>query len=63
MKVTQSKVLVIRELQLIEDRLKRVNVTSNNWDDLNAEGLAGFLMIDALANINDRLTILTEKFQ
>ena len=63
MKVTQSKVLVIRELQLIEDRLKRVNVTSNNWDDLNAEGLAGFLMIDALANINDRLTILTNKFQ
>tara|TARA_R110002050_G_C8589042_1_gene484446 strand:+ start:350 stop:541 length:192 start_codon:yes stop_codon:yes gene_type:complete len=63
MKVSQSKVLVIRELQLIEDRLKRVNITSNNWDDLNAEGLAGFLMIDALANINDRLTILTEKFQ
>ena len=63
MKVTQSKVLVIRELQLIEDRLKRVNVTSNNWDDLNAEGLAGFLMVDALANINDRLTILTNKFQ
>ena len=63
MKVSQSKVLVIRELQLIEDRLKRVNVTSNNWDDLNAEGLAGFLMIDALDNINDRLTILTNKFQ
>tara|TARA_R110000803_G_C11963309_1_gene318943 strand:+ start:461 stop:652 length:192 start_codon:yes stop_codon:yes gene_type:complete len=63
MKVTQSKVLVIRELQLIEDRLKRVNVTSNNWDDLNAEGLAGFLMVDALDNINDRLTILTNKFQ
>jgi hypothetical protein len=63
MKVTQSKVLVIRELQLIEDRLKRVNITSNNWEDLNADGLAGFLMIDALANINDRLTILTNKFQ
>ena len=63
MKVTQSKVLVIRELQLIEDRLKRVNVTSNNWEDLNSEGLAGFLMVDALANINDRLTILTNKFQ
>ena len=63
MKVTQSKVLVIRELQLIEDRLKRVNVTSNNWEDLNSEGLAGFLMVDALANINDRLAILTNKFQ
>ena len=63
MKVTQSKVLVIRELQLIEDRLKRVNVTSNKWEDLNSEGLAGFLMVDALANINDRLAILTNKFQ
>ena len=63
MKVTQSKVQALRELQEIEVSLKSINVEAQDWEDTNKEGVTGFLMHDALEGINTQINNLINKFE
>ena len=63
MKVTQSKVKALRELQEIEVRLKSINVESQDWEDTNKEGVTGFLLFAQLESINEQVNNLIIKFK
>ena len=63
MKVTQSKVKALRELQEIEVRLKSINVEAQEWEDTNKEGVTGFLLFAQLESINEQVNNLIIKFK
>ena len=62
MKVTQPKVRAYNDLRTIESRLEMIEADSRNWDDIDKEGVTGFLMYDALESINTQIQILINKF-
>ena len=62
MKVTQSKVRAYNDLKTIEKRLEMIENSSQDWGDVNREGLTGFLMSDTLENINEQINNLINKF-
>ena len=63
MKVTQSKVKALRELQEIEVRLKSINVEAQEWEDTNKEGVTGFLLFAQLDSISELTQTLINKFK
>ena len=62
MKVTQPKVRAYNDLRTIESRLEMIEADSRNWDDINTEGVTGFLMHDALTSIQTQINNLINKF-
>ena len=62
MKVTQPKVKAYNDLRTIESRLKMIETASKEWDDINKQGVTGFLMHDALQSINEQINNLINKF-
>ena len=62
MKVTQSKVRAYNDLKTIEKRLQMIDNNSQQWEDIDAEGVTGFLMHDALQSINGKINNLINKF-
>ena len=63
MKVTQPKVRAYNDLKTIEARLEMIETDSRNWEDINQEGVTGFLMFDALENIKEQVNNLLNKFE
>tara|TARA_R110000744_G_scaffold299437_2_gene408830 strand:- start:730 stop:918 length:189 start_codon:yes stop_codon:yes gene_type:complete len=62
MKANQPKIRAIRDLQTITNRLKMIEDDSQEWSDINKEGVTGFLMHDALESINEQISNLINKF-
>ena len=63
MKVTQSKVRALRELQAIEASLKCINVIAHDWEDTGKEGITGFLLFAQLDAILEQVQSLNNKFE
>ena len=63
MKVTQPKVKAYNDLKTIEARLTMIETASQEWDDINKQGVTGFLMSDTLENINEQVQTLINKFK
>ena len=55
MRATQEKIKALKTLQRIVAEIKDIQVKSRNWDDVNSEGLTGFLMNDAGQQIAERM--------
>ena len=62
MKVTQPKVKAYNDLKTIEARLTMIETASQEWDDIDKEGVTGFLMHDALTGISEQVNNLINKF-
>lgn len=62
MKANQPKIRAIKDLQTITKRLKMIEDDSQEWSDINKQGVTGFLMHDALESINEQINNLISKF-
>ena len=62
MKANQPKIRAIKDLQAINKRLKKIEADSQEWSDINRDGVTGFLMSDALESINEQISNLINKF-
>mgnify|MGYP001093160360 FL=1 len=63
MRASQPKIRAIRDLQTITKRLKKIEADSQEWSDINKEGVTGFLMSDTLESIDKQINILISKFK
>ena len=62
MRANQTKIKAIKDLQTINKRLKMIEADSRNWEDINKEGVTGFLMSDTLESIDEQINNLINKF-
>ena len=62
MKANQPKIRAIKDLQAINKRLKKIEADSQEWSDINRDGVTGFLMSDTLESIDEQINNLINKF-
>jgi hypothetical protein len=62
MRANQTKIKAIKDLQAINKRLKMIEADSRNWEDINKDGVTGFLMSDTLESIDEQINNLINKF-
>ena len=62
MRANQTKIKAIKDLQAITKRLKKIEADSQEWEDINKEGVTGFLMSDTLESIDEQINNLINKF-
>ena len=62
MKANQTKIKAIKDLQAITKRLKKIEADSQEWSDINRDGVTGFLMSDTLESIDEQINNLINKF-
>ena len=62
MRANQTKIKAIKDLQTITKRLKMIEAESQEWSDINRDGVTGFLMSDTLESINEQISNLINKF-
>ena len=62
MRANQTKIKAIKDLQAITKRLKKIEAESQEWSDINRDGVTGFLMSDTLESIDEQINNLINKF-
>ena len=62
MRANQTKIKAIKDLQAITKRLKKIEADSQEWEDINRDGVTGFLMSDTLESIDEQINNLINKF-